>query len=123
MGHYENLKIDRSEGWKYKTKLGPNGDDYHARVWIDDKGEIDKNSFSREYQERNGLDEKSTIVKKEKKEKNSKSVGGKKKEAWWVKLLKAPFRFLWWLIKLILKNGLSILTFGIANGWFEEKKK
>jgi hypothetical protein len=32
MGHYKDIKIDRSEGWKYQTTVGTNGDDYHARV-------------------------------------------------------------------------------------------
>ena len=37
MGHHKNIKIDRSEGWKYQTTLGTNGDDYYAIVYVDDK--------------------------------------------------------------------------------------
>ena len=52
MGHYEDIKIDRSEGWKYQSTHGTNGDDYHARVYVDDKGKISKDSYSREYNKR-----------------------------------------------------------------------
>ena len=48
MGHYENIKIDRKDGWKFSNTHGTNGDDYYARVYVDDKGEISKESFSRE---------------------------------------------------------------------------
>lgn len=37
MGHHKNIQIDRSEGWKYQTTLGTNGDDYYAIVYVDDK--------------------------------------------------------------------------------------
>ena len=47
MGHYEDIKIDRSEGWKYSNTHGTSGDDYHARVYVDDKGEISKDSSFR----------------------------------------------------------------------------
>lgn len=118
MGHYEDITIDRSEGWKYQHTHGTNGEDFHAKVYVDDNGNISKDSYSRVYNEKNAKPE-----KKEKKSKSGKkmSKSGKKKEAWWVKLLKAPFRFLWWLIKFILKNALVLLTFGIADGWFDKK--
>ena len=59
MGHYKDIKIDRSEGWKYQTTVGTNGDDYQARVYVDDKGEIFKDSYSREYNKE--LEEKGCI--------------------------------------------------------------
>jgi len=44
------------------------------------------------------------------------------KEGCLTKIIKAPFRFLWWLVKFIFKNALVILTLGLANGWFNDDK-
>ncbi len=118
MGHYENIKIDRKDGWKYQTTLGTNGDDYHARVYVDDEGNIAKESYSREYNEKNGNNDKSPKGKEDDDEIDDEKD---EKEGCLKKILLAPFRFLWWLIKFILKNALIILTFGIANGWFDDK--
>lgn len=119
MGHYEDIKIDRSESWKYQSTHGTNGEDFHAKVYVDDKGEISKDSYSQEYNEKNGNSDKPDKKGKDKKGKSGKGSG--KKESFLMKVIKAPFRLLWWLIKFILKNALVILTFGIANGWFDKK--
>ena len=74
MGHYKDIKIDRSEGWKYQTTVGTNGDDYHARVYVDDKGEISKDSYSREYNKE--LEEKDSKGNDEKPDKNGKGDKG-----------------------------------------------
>lgn len=111
MGHYKNIKIDRSEGWKYSDTLGTNGDDYYARVYVDDEGNISKSSYSNEYNKKQGNDEKP----------NNKGKGNKKKdkknEGCLTKILKAPFRLLWWL----LKKALVILTFGILSDWLDKE--
>ncbi len=124
MGHYEEINIDRSEGWKYQTTLDNSTDGYRAKVYVDDNGEISKDSYSREYNNKNGKADKGKEAKgKGNKNKGSKGSVGKEKEGCLTKIIKAPFRFLWWLIKLIFKNALVILTFGIANGWFDKDDK
>ena len=125
MGHYENIKIDRRENWKYQTTLGTSFDDNYARVYVDDKGNISKDSYSREYNKK--LEDEDSKGNDEKPDKNGKGDKGnegkdEKKEGCLAKILKAPFRLLWWLTKFILKNALVILTFGILNGWFDKDK-
>lgn len=124
MGHFENIKIDRREGWKYQDTLG-NGDDFYARVYVDDNGNISKDNYSREYNKK--LEDEDSKGNDEKPDKNGKGDKGnegkdEKKEGCLAKILKAPFRLLWWLTKFILKNALVILTFGILNGWFDKDK-
>ena len=124
MGHFENIKIDRREGWKYQDTLD-NGDDFYARVYVDDKGNISKDNYSREYIKK--LEDEDSKGNDEKPDKNGKGNKGneekdEKKEGCLAKILKAPFRLLWWLTKFILKNALVILTFGILNGWFDKDK-
>ena len=134
MGHFENIKIDRREGWKYQDTLD-NGDDFYARVYVDDKGNISKDNYSREYikkledEDSKGNDEKPDKNGKGDKDNDKNGKGDKgnegkdeKKEGGLAKILKAPFRLLWWLTKFILKNALVILTFGILNGWFDKDK-
>lgn len=125
MGHYENIKIDRSENWKYQTTLGTSFDNNYARVYVDDNGNISKDSYSREYNKK--LEDEDSKGNDEKPDKNGKGDKGnegkdEKKEGCLAKILKAPFRLLWWLTKFILKNALVILTFGILNGWFDKDK-
>jgi hypothetical protein len=122
MGHFEDIKIDRSEGWKYSSTHGTNGDDYHARVYVDDKGEISKDSYSREYNDKNGNNEKPEKPDKkgnDKKgnDKNGKGKVEKEKESWLKKILLAPFRLLWWIIKKLLKLlcGVVKLILGIVT--------
>lgn len=117
MGHFEDIKIDRSEGWKYKSTGGTNGDDYHARVYVDDKGEISKDSYSREYNDKNGNNEKPEKPDKKGNDKNGKGKVEKEKESWLKKILLAPFRLLWWIIKMLLKLlwGVVKLILGIVT--------
>jgi hypothetical protein len=122
MGHYKDIKIDRSEGWKYQTTVGTNGDDYHARVYVDDNGEISKDSYSREYNDKNVNNEKPEKPDKkgnDKKgnDKNGKGKVEKEKESWLKKILLAPFRLLWWIIKKLLKLlwGVVKLILGIVT--------
>lgn len=125
MGHYEDIQIDRREDWQYQSTHGTNGDDFYARVYVDDKGKISKDSYSREYNKK--LEDEDSKGNDEKPDKNGKGDKGnegkdEKKEGCLAKILKAPFRLLWWLTKFILKNALVILTFGIVNGWFDKDK-
>ena len=102
MGHYEDIKIDRSEGWKYKSTLDNCSDGYRARVYVDNNGEISKDSYSKEFNKKNDKTEKTE--KKEKKDR-------KEKEGCLTKLWKAPFRLLWWLTKKVL----IILSLGLLS--------
>lgn len=119
MGHYEEISIDRSEGWKYQTTLDNSTDGYRAKVYVDDNGEISKDSYSREYNEKNGKNGKTGKEGKDKKGRDNRKDDDEK-DGCLEKILLAPFRLLWWLIKFIFKNLLVILTFGIANGWFDK---
>lgn len=125
MGHYEDIQIDRREDWQYQSTHGTNGDDYYADVYVDDNGNISKDTYSREYNKK--LEDEDSKGNDEKPDKNGKGDKGnegkdEKKEGCLAKILKAPFRLLWWLTKFILKNALVILTFGILNGWFDKDK-
>lgn len=52
MGHYEDIQIDRREGWKYQSTHGTNGDDYYARVYVGDDGKITEDSYSLQYRKK-----------------------------------------------------------------------
>lgn len=41
----------------------------------------------------------------------------KQRKPWWKKLLLAPFKLVWWTIKLVL----SLVTFGYLSGAFNSK--
>ena len=49
MGHYEEISIDRSEGWKYQTTLDSSSDGYRAQVYVGDDGKITEDSYSLQY--------------------------------------------------------------------------
>ena len=66
---------------------------------MDDNGEISKDSYSQEYNKKNGNSD-----KPEKKDR-------KEKEGCLTKLWKAPFRLLWWLTKKVL----IILSLGLLS--------
>lgn len=117
MGHFEEIQIDRSEGWKYQTTLDNSKDGYRAKVWVDDDGKISKESYSRKYNEKCSKSDKSEKSDKKSKAKGNKGKDIKKKEGWLTKLWKAPFRLLWWLVKQVL----IILSLGILNNWLNKK--
>ena len=48
-----------------------------------------------------------------------KTVIPQKKTPWWKKLLLAPFKLLWWIIKKVL----GLLTLGLLSGAFDNKNK
>lgn len=104
MAHFEDIKIDRHDGWKYSYTHGTNGDDYYARVRVDDNGNITEDSYSKVYKEKNNKD------KSENKKSNLKDSN---KEGCLKKMIKAPFKCLWWILKKIL----GILTLGLISSW------
>lgn len=127
MGHYEDIKIDRHDGWKYSHTSGTNGDDYYARVYVDDKGVISKDSYSQSYNEKNGNSGK---PEKKAKAKDERGQGNKKmeKESCLKRILWAPFRLLRWIIKQLLKllwwvikMILVIVSFGMLGSVLNPK--
>ena len=48
MGHYSEITISRSDAKKY-SNVSYEGDKVTAKVYINDKGEITKDSYSREH--------------------------------------------------------------------------
>ena len=106
MGHYSEITISRSDAKKY-SNVSYQGDKVTAKVYINDKGEITKDSYSREHRKE--------LEKEEKKE--SKKKKEEKKEGCLARILKAPFRLLWWIIKLLL----NIVTFGIISSWLNSE--
>lgn len=115
MSKFENILIDRADGWKYSNTFGTNGSDFHARVLVNDDGTIAEESFSKQYREQQQKGKKENR-KKEKKQQNN----GQNNESFLAKILKAPFRILWWLIKKFFKALPYILTFGILHS--DDKK-
>ncbi len=116
MGHYENIKIDRKDGWKFSNTHGTNGSDYYAKVYVDDKGEISKESFSREYNGKEGKVKEKKVKVKEKKVRDKFNRGEKKGG-----FLKKIFKALWWLTKKLFRLFRYLLTLGIIHS--DEPKK
>ena len=136
MGQYKKFQIDRKDGWKFKTTSGTNGEDFSAQVYVDDNGEISRESYSDKYLKELDAKDDTSNPKDNDQNGNDNGKNGKgkdqngkdndkddKKDGCLTKIIKAPFRLIWWLIKFLLKNALVILTFGIANGWFDDKEK
>lgn len=48
--------------------------------------------------------------------KNADNSSSSNKDGCLMKIIKAPFKLLWWIIKTVL----NIITFGFFNGWFED---
>ena len=48
--------------------------------------------------------------------KNADNSSSSNKDGCLMKIIKAPFKLLWWIIKTVL----NIVTFGFFNGWFED---
>ena len=82
------------------------GGKFYAKMYYNDDGSLNENlTYSKSYYKKLHPD------KPEKtKEKKEKTKEGKKKEGCLKKILLAPFRLIWWLLKMILKLiGLSFL--------------
>lgn len=104
--------VDKGESWKYSSVSYYAGrDDVEVRIYIDDNGLIDNSTYSDTYLKENGLgkyavkeesDQQEPVAQKKTKE--------KKKSSFKRKLLLAPLKLIWWLIKFLLKLiGLSFL--------------
>ena len=114
MSEFKMVKVPRKDGWMYASTSSTNGDDHYAKVWYNRDGGIDDNlTYSEAYKRQMGIG-----GSKGKKVKSSKIVDGKKKEGCITKILKAPFRLLWWVVKQVL----IIVTFGYLSGVFDDDK-
>lgn len=106
MANFKWINISRRDGWKYSATSN-SGEDYKARIFVNDDGSVDGASYSNQYKKE---------MKKSKKEARK---SGEKKEGCLMKIIKAPFRLLWW----IFKTFLVIITCGLLKSYLEDEKK
>lgn len=96
------------------------GGKFYAKMYYNDDGSLNEElTYSKSYykelhSEDSGKNKEEKVTKekkkKEKKEKKGKTKDGNKKEGCLKKILLAPFRLIWWLLKMILKLiGLSFI--------------
>lgn len=113
------IHVSSEESKKYANVSGTDpAKGFDVKVTYNADGSInEKRTYSEGYREQL---KKERGQDKPKKEKKKAPKDNSDKEGCLTKIIKAPFRFLWWLIKFILKNALVILTFGLANGWFDD---
>ena len=113
MSEFKNIRIERNESWKYSNVLMQD-DKTWAKVLVQDDGEIAPHSYTeayhkkygtKYYHEKYGNNDKPETKSNDKKGKDKSSKGNvaKKNESWLMKILLAPLRFLWWLIKMLFK--------------------
>ena len=112
MAHFEEIKIDRHDGWKYSNTAGTNGDDYYAKVLVNDDGSIAEESYSKAYREKIGKGKETGSIKQS-------STKVKSGDGCLMKLIKAPFKCLWWLIVNVLK----VVGIGFFLEWLTKDKK
>lgn len=114
----ELIRISHEEykSGKYAYASHKAGEDggYFAKVFTDKDGNIEKGSYSSSYQK--SLEEKE---KKEKKEMKTSSSNSENKDGCLMKIIKAPFKFLWWILKQIL----GVLTLGLISSWLNGDNK
>jgi len=120
MGYYKNIPISSDEVSKY-SNVSLSSEGLHAKVYILDDGTIDENSYSRSYLEKIKEKEEKKIkevIDKELKKarKSEKTISN---DGCLMKIVKAPFRFLWWLIK----KTFVILSLGLLSGVLNSDKK
>ena len=115
------IHVSSEESKKYANVSGTDpAKGFDVKVTYNADGSInEERTYSEGYREQL---KKERGQDKPKKEKKKAPKDNSDKEGCLTKIIKAPFRFLWWLIKFILKNALVILTFGLANGWFDDDK-
>ena len=120
----EKVRITHEEyvSGKYKTTYTGTESDPHsatsartyheALVYYNDDGSIDESmTYRRENKEKEKEKKKEKKKEKNKREKNN-------KEGCLAKIIKAPFRLLWWLVK----QCLVIVSLGMLNEWLNDKK-
>lgn len=98
-------------GYRYTSRSGAGVDtEYMAKVMYNNDGSIDENStFSQ-----------SKLKKQDKvKEKKVKTNSGEDKDGCLSKILKAPFKLLWWLLKKIL----IVVSLGMLGSWLNGDSK
>ena len=111
MSTFENKLIPRSEAWKYSNTFGTNGDDFYAKLTMNDDGTIAKESYSKAYRKQ----QQKYKLQSSKEETRNNKKKEKNGEGCLAKILKAPFRLLWWLLKKLLGLLPVIITLGIIN--------
>ena len=104
------ININPSDAWKYANVFHGAGDKWEAEVVTDSNGNVTDHTYSQSYLKQQRKQAKAE-TKKEKKVTSN-------KESCFKKLIKAPFKILWWIIKKVL----IIVTFGALTGMFDENK-
>lgn len=119
MKHSEEIEVKRgsSEWAKYANHLSSSDSD-RVTVYYKSDGSIDEektytSTYRNELAEQRGQQTQDT---------KSKGKTEEKKESCLMKIIKAPFRLIWWLLKFILKTVLTILTLGLISNFLNKDK-
>ena len=112
MGHYEDIQINRREGWKYQSTHGTNGDDYYAKVYVGDDGKITEDSYSLQYRKKLKEEKEKNEVTASSSSSSSRSSSNSSSSnsddnGSCVKFIFTiiPVLPIWWIIKLFIKGG------------------
>lgn len=99
------IKIDPKDSWMYSyVSGGSNG--FEAKIFTDGNGNILESTYSKEYRKR--------LKKEGKKEGKPKRVEKENDgDGCLMKIIKAPFKLIWWIIK----NVLIIVSLGMLSSW------
>ena len=119
MKRSEEIEVKRgsSEWAKYANHLSSSDSD-RVTVYYKSDGSIDEDkTYTSTY--RNKLAEQRGQQTQDTK---SKGKTEEKKEGCLMKIIKAPFRLIWWLLKFILKTVLTILTLGLISNFLNKDK-
>jgi len=109
------LEIDRSEASKYRSTSGTNGNTVKAKITYNNDGSINKKeTYSSQYLKKLEEEEDEPEEEERYEKKSSDSDGCL------MKIIKAPFRLLFWLVKKILKVLLTVFTLGLFNKLINE---
>ncbi len=131
----KDVKVSHDEysSGKYKYSSYRGQEEYFVKIWYNDDGSINEEytyiepylAKKRKQEEDQNVEDKTdkkTKKKKEKKnKKNKKSESNSDEDGCLTKILKAPFKGIWWLIKKILLFILSIVTLGLINKYLKDE--
>ncbi len=125
------IRISRKDAWKYQKVSHPENcvDWCEATVWYNDDGSIAIHSYTSAYQKELNRSSAASDDEDEEREKPRKPKKPWKNKYWqWCRetfdgffWILSPILFvIWfpfWLLKIVLKIALTIVTFGLVNKW------
>ncbi len=88
-----------------------------AKIFYNSDGSIADGTYSTAYQKEHHLGKYAQKDSKKESKKKTKKETSADKESLLTKILMAPLRFLWWLVKKILKLTLNIVTLGLISNY------